>query len=170
MATPDTDYIVNTGFVVGPFAYWATSGNMKRSALVADSMVYPLDIPAMDPVIAVGGTEGTGPGRWGAISDNNPTNFKGTFVLDASKPAVHTLTELAVAVGGLRGRSYVAGHVGSGETLNVTFATDQPWTLNEPGVGMLSFAARVGGDSLNLGVSGLNGPVSQIVIADVPFP
>jgi hypothetical protein len=170
VATPDTDYIVNTGVLYGPFAYWSTSGNMKRSALVADSMVYPLDIPAMDAVTAAGGTEGTGPGRWGAISDNVPANFKGTFVLDASKPAVRTLTQMQVSLPGLRGRSYPAAHWGSGDQGYLTFSSDEFWLLNEPGVSNLTYDTRVGGDSLFLGVVGLNGPVSQIVIADVPFP
>jgi hypothetical protein len=170
VATPDTDYIVNTGFVVGPFAYWATSGNMKHAALVADSMVYPLDIPAMDVVTAAGGTEGTGPGRWGAISDTNAANFKGTFVLDASKPAVRTLTEMQVTANGLRGRSYPAAHWGSNEAGYLTFSSDEYWTLNEPGVTVQNNVARVGGDSLYLGVAGLNGAVSQIVLADVPYP
>jgi hypothetical protein len=172
VATIDTDFVVGTGVVRGPFAYWSTSSNMKRAAVVADSAVYALDIPSMDTVNAFGGTEGVaGPGRWGVICDMTSGAFKGTFVMDATKPMPRVVTDFQVQGNGTRVHSYPAQHWNtSSEPGLLTFTTDELFALSEPDLASAVIVGRVTLDSLVMNVANFNAASSQVVVTTLPIP
>jgi len=173
--TVDTNYVPGSGAFVQPMAHWARSSDMKRAAVVADASVRTLDITYPGTGVSVsGGYEGLGlPGRWGAISDNTLSSFKGTFVLDAPKDEVRLLTQYRVnaAIAGpplTLPRTWLGSHAFSSESGVLLFSTDQFISLQEPGIAVqFSLQRPVGSWSVVLDNSA---GTNRLALGDLPYP
>jgi hypothetical protein len=127
-----------------------------------------VDIAFPGTVSASGGIAGAG--RWGVLSDNQVSSFKGAFVIDGVKGEVRNLSQFRVnGSGSVFTHAWAATHAFSSETGAITFDSDQFIAPTEPGVVPAIGIFRSNGSWL-LAVEALNAEGGSVGLADVPFP